>query len=57
MRYTTGMDSFPICDFCDTDSSGRGIKWVKPIGGKGICNNCARQLEKIVAEVTPSLEE
>lgn len=45
MNYRGGYgESFGVCDFCDTDSSGSGIKFVDVIGNKGICNKCALAL-------------
>lgn len=48
---------FAVCDFCDVDESGNGVKFVLPIGEKGICSRCASQLEKIIAKVTPTARQ
>ena len=44
MRHITdGAYSFRVCDFCEADESGC-IGIIKPIGEKGICEECLTQL-------------
>jgi len=39
----------PICDFCES-SPGRysDVDWVEPIGNKGICSDCVKQLKELL---------
>lgn len=41
--------SYAICDFCETDETGRGIGLVHALGEKGICDRCLHQLQDLLA--------
>lgn len=42
-------EKFPVCDFCDRDSfSLKTVEWVRPIGNKGVCDVCSRELIAVI---------
>jgi hypothetical protein len=52
MRHVKdGPYQHAICDFCECDRTANHIKWIKPLGEKGICDVCARQLAQLLAQV------
>lgn len=46
-----GYHHFNICDFCENDTS--VVKWVKPIGNKGICCECVYELGCLLHKFDP----
>lgn len=50
---TVENGQYGICDFCGDDETGSRVKWVKPIGDKGICNRCVFQLIGIIQSLKP----
>lgn len=52
MRYINdGPYRHPVCDFCDTDKTANNVAWIRPVGEKGICNNCAADLAQVLLNV------